>query len=545
MHAARTLFRSWTPPRFHAYTVASLLRPANLAAWMDRQQELCASLSLGPSGAGAGALVELLTQHAVEAQQRQHQHRRGVLDGRLVFLKDNLLGGAASRMLPAVREQAVNAVTVSPGQDRRRQTPSCGGSGGGTERGPGEEDDGDRHCGWVWRQLVQQQGMVPCGSANMDEFGMGGDGSRSPGWRGPTVNPFHAGYSAGGSSGGIAAAVASGCAEIGVGSDTGGSVRQPAASCGLWGFKPSYGAVSRHGLTAYASSLDCVGWVARHASLLEPVFRALATHRDPLDPTHQGGWLPEHPQPPPVVPESRVVGIPIEYSVEELSPAVRAAWEAALQELQQRGFRTVEVSLPHTALALPSYYVIACAEASSNLSRYDGSHCGSTLSGWSALAHDPGNEMDFREFEELNRSRGFGVEVLRRILTGTSVLSLDSYERFFKQAQIARHLVARDFMHCFDSGVDFLLTPVVPQPALPLPQGECSSTGSVTRLYEFDCCTVPASLAGLPAISVPVQVHGAQDGALPLGVQLIGRPRGDLDLLQLACFLDDGGDRGE
>lgn len=336
------------------------------------------------------------------------------------------------------------------------------------------------------------------GKTNMDEFGMGSSTENSA-W-GPTLNPIDTGRVPGGSSGGSAAAIAAGYVSMALGSDTGGSVRQPAAFCGVVGLKPTYGRVSRYGLVAYASSLDQVGTLGRTvddaALLLEAIGGA-----DPRDATSAEA-APFSAALGDADVEGLTIGLPDEYWPDRMDPAMRAQLDTARGALESAGASVKRVSLPSTELAIPCYYVLAPAEASSNLSRYDGVRYG---------LRRPGGEL--AEMVRHTRSEGFGAEVKRRIMVGTFALSAGYYDAYYGAAQRVRRRIAADFERAFDDGVDLLLTPTTPTPAFKL--GE--KTDDPLEMYLQDVYTVTANLAGLPAMSVPVGTVGA----LPVGAQLI------------------------
>ena len=362
-------------------------------------------------------------------------------------------------------------------------------------------------------------GAVPLGTTSMDEFGMGSSGENSA--HEVTRNPWDTDRTAGGSSSGSAAAVAAGLAPLALGSDTGGSVRQPASFCGVLGLKPTYGRVSRHGLVAFASSLDQVGPLAREARDLELALGVISGE-DPRDPTSLPlpPFEPEAPAEP-----ARLTGLRIGVARGALDPpvepAVRAACEAALARLEAMGAELVEVELPHAELAISTYYVIATAEASSNLARYDGSLFGTRREGDGTL----------QGMFAATRAAGFGAEVRRRVLLGTYALSAGHRDAWYGQALRVRTLLRRDHEAAFER-VDLLAGPTSPTPAFPL--GE--RTRDALAMYAADLCTVPASLCGLPAVSVPA---GLAPGArpLPVGLQLVGPPLSEGRLLRVAGAL--------
>jgi aspartyl-tRNA(Asn)/glutamyl-tRNA(Gln) amidotransferase subunit A len=356
-------------------------------------------------------------------------------------------------------------------------------------------------------------GAVCLGKTNCDEFAMGSSNENSH--FGPARNPWDPAAIPGGSSGGSAVAVAAGLAPAATGTDTGGSVRQPAAMCGITGIKPTYGRVSRYGMIAFASSLDQGGAMARSAQDCASLLSAMAgfDERDStsVDRPHEDfAALLDRPI------EGLRVGVPREFFGEGLSPDVRAAIDAALAVLEREGARLVEVSLPRTSLSIPAYYVIAPAEASSNLSRFDG-----VRYGFRAPQYD-----DLLDMYEKSRSQGFGAEVKRRILVGAYVLSHGYYDAYYLQAQKLRRLIAQDFAQAF-AQVDVIAGPVSPTVAWTI--GE--RFDDPVRNYLADIYTLPASLAGLPGMSVPV---GFGEGARPVGLQLIGDYFSEARLLGVA-----------
>ncbi|MCY3704964.1 MAG: Asp-tRNA(Asn)/Glu-tRNA(Gln) amidotransferase subunit GatA, partial [Gammaproteobacteria bacterium] len=351
----------------------------------------------------------------------------------------------------------------------------------------------------------------------MDEFAMGSSTENSA--FGPTRNPWHPERVPGGSSGGSAAAVAAGIVPVAVGSDTGGSVRQPASFCGVVGIKPTYGRVSRYGLVAFASSLDQVGALGRNVRDTATLLEVLSGH-DPRDATSANRPVP------PLAPACErgvrglVVGVPREYFPAGLDPVVRRLADRALGALEGAGAELREVSLPHTRYAIPAYYIIAPAEASSNLARYDGVRFGRRC-----------READTTErLYELSRSEGFGTEVKRRILLGTYALSAGYYDAYYGRAQEARAAVAGDFERTFGDGVDVLFTPTAPTPAFKL--GE--RVHDPYQMYLSDVFTVTANLAGVPAMSVPI---GLAEG-LPVGGQLMAAHWREDTLLTAAAALE-------
>jgi aspartyl-tRNA(Asn)/glutamyl-tRNA(Gln) amidotransferase subunit A len=345
---------------------------------------------------------------------------------------------------------------------------------------------------------LRDAGAIPFGKTNMDEFAMGSSTEHSA--YGPTKNPIDQNRVPGGSSGGSAAAVASGIVSIALGSETGGSVRQPAAFCGIVGVKPTYGRVSRFGLVAFASSLDQVGVFGATVDDAARALGAIAGH-DPLDSTSATVAVPEYHGCADADLKDIVIGLPKEYFPASLDPEIRRLCDAAVDRLRALGATVKEVSLPHTALAIPVYYIVAPAEASANLARFDGVRYGFRLEG-----------DGLRGMYEATRSSGFGAEVTRRILLGTYVLSAGYYDAYYRKAQQVRTLIANDFRRVFESGVHVLFTPTAPTTAFPI--------GAISDPYEMylsDIFTATANLAGVPAMSLPI----GRIGGLPVGGQFL------------------------
>jgi aspartyl-tRNA(Asn)/glutamyl-tRNA(Gln) amidotransferase subunit A len=362
-------------------------------------------------------------------------------------------------------------------------------------------------------QRLAAAGGVLLGRTNMDEFGMGSSTENSA--YGPTRNPWNSDLVPGGSSGGSAAAVAADLCPLAVGSDTGGSVRQPAALCGVVGLKPTYGRVSRHGLIAYASSLDCVGVLGHSVDDLG-LWLQVCAGGDAADPTSTSAPVPDFT---PAARESLKglrIGVPWELNGPGLDDEVAAATEAARSTLRDLGAELVECTLPHTAYAVPTYYLIAMAEAASNLARYDGVRYGARRTG--------AKRCD--EMTTASRSKGFGDEVQLRILLGTFALSIGYQDEYYGQAARARDLLRADFRHAF-AKCDLLLSPTSPVPAFPLG----SRIDDPLAMYLCDALTVPASLAGLPALSQPC---GFTAAGLPIGLQWMAPPLREDLLLQVA-----------
>ncbi len=369
---------------------------------------------------------------------------------------------------------------------------------------------------------LRDAGTVLLGKTNLDEFAMGSANVTS--YYGEVENPWRARGDnrrrvPGGSSGGSAAAVAGRCALAAIGTDTGGSIRQPAAFCGIVGLKPTYGRCSRWGIIAFASSLDQAGPMTRTVRDAAIMLRHMAGH-DPKDSTSAPREVPDFE----AVIESGVrgmrIGIPKEYRVDGMSSELEALWQQGVNWLRAAGAEIVEVSLPHTRYALPTYYIIAPAEASSNLARYDGVRYGLRVEGNSV-----------QEMYENTRGEGFGAEVRRRVLIGTYVLSAGYYDAYYLKAQKVRARIAQDFARAYEK-VDAILTPTAPTAAFPI--GE--KMDDPIAMYLNDVFTVPASLAGLPAISVPAGLSGE---GLPLGLQLIGRAFDEEGVLRAARVLEE------
>ncbi|MCH7477713.1 MAG: Asp-tRNA(Asn)/Glu-tRNA(Gln) amidotransferase subunit GatA [SAR324 cluster bacterium] len=373
-------------------------------------------------------------------------------------------------------------------------------------------------------ERMEAAGAIVVGKANCDEFAMGSSNENSA--FGPVRNPYDLERVSGGSSGGSAAAVASGMAVAALGSDTGGSVRQPASFCGVVGLMPTYGRVSRYGLVAYASSLDHIGPVGRSVKDVAVLLSAIAGH-DPLDSTSAAVPVPNYVSELDGNLKGFKIGVPREYFAEGLSSGVRTQVEAGLQALGKLGCEMVEITLPHTEYATACYYIIATAEASANLARYDGVRYGYRAPGAASLS----------EMYQKTRGQGFGAEVKRRIILGTYVLSAGYYDAYYLKAQKVRHLIAADFSNAFEK-VDAIAAPTAPTPAFRI--GE--KTANPLEMYLSDVYTLPGSLAGIPGISVPCGWSSAEgDGGssseikkLPVGIQLLGKHFDEARLLRLA-----------
>jgi aspartyl-tRNA(Asn)/glutamyl-tRNA(Gln) amidotransferase subunit A len=366
--------------------------------------------------------------------------------------------------------------------------------------------------------LLKEAGFVMVGKTNMDEFAMGSSGENSA--FGPTRNPWALDRVPGGSSSGSAAAVASGMAYYALGSDTGGSIRQPASLSGVVGMKPTYGRVSRFGLVAFASSLDQIGPFTRSVRDAAVVFEAIAGH-DQRDSTSAPMAVPPIAETLGEDIRGLRVGVPQEYFVDGMDPAVQDVVEAAIRQMEEMGAEVDrEVSLPSTDLGVAVYYIIAPSEASANLARYDGVKYG--------YAYQDGASM--WENMEKTRQYGFGEEVKRRIMLGTYALSAGYYDAYYLKAQKIRTLIRREFDEAFRDH-DVLVAPVAPTPAFKI--GE--KVEDPLQMYLNDVCTIPVNIAGLPGISVPCGFANAPDGArLPIGLQLIAKPFDEATLLRAA-----------
>jgi len=368
------------------------------------------------------------------------------------------------------------------------------------------------YTGTVGRKL-QHAGIIPFGRLNMDEFAMGSSTENS-GFK-KTRNPWNPDHAPGGSSGGSAAAVAARQCPWTLGSDTGGSIRQPAAFCGVVGLKPTYGRVSRFGLAAFASSLDQIGPMGRSvkdvATLLD-----IISGPDPLDSTSWSEELEPSSIQMHMPHEPGTLGLPAEYFSEGIDPEVRASLDAVIKTYREIGYTIKEISLPHTALAVPTYYIVATAEASSNLARYDGIR-------YTRRSDKAKSAVDLYY---QSRGEGFGDEVKRRIILGSYVLSSGYYDAYYKRAQQVRTLIRDDFLKAFEE-VDAILTPTTPTPAFKI--GE--KVDDPLSMYLADIFTISVNLAGLPGMSMPC---GLSNSGLPIGFQLIGKPFEEGSLLQTA-----------
>jgi aspartyl-tRNA(Asn)/glutamyl-tRNA(Gln) amidotransferase subunit A len=349
-------------------------------------------------------------------------------------------------------------------------------------------------------ERLAQAGALVLGKTNMDEFAMGSSNETS--YYGPVRNPWDAQTVPGGSSGGSAAAVAARLCAAATGTDTGGSIRQPAALCGITGLKPTYGRVSRWGMVAFASSLDQAGPMTRSAEDAAYMLQAMAGF-DPRDSTSADEPVPDYAKGLAADVTGLRIGLPGEYFGEGLDPDIAANIQTALRELQRLGVTVREISLPNSPLAVPTYYVVAPAECSSNLARFDGVRYG----------HRCDDPKDLEDMYKRSRAEGFGAEVKRRIMIGTYVLSAGYYDAYYLKAQKIRHLISDDFRRAFEQ-VDLIVGPTCPTTAFPL--GD--KTNDPVAMYLNDIYTIATNLAGLPGISIPV----AHADGMPVGLQIIG-----------------------
>jgi aspartyl-tRNA(Asn)/glutamyl-tRNA(Gln) amidotransferase subunit A len=375
----------------------------------------------------------------------------------------------------------------------------------------------------LWRA-----GAVLLGKLNNDEFAMGSSNETS--YFGPVVSPWRrrgseAKLVPGGSSGGSAAAVAANLCIGATGTDTGGSIRQPAAFCGIVGLKPTYGRCSRWGIVAFASSLDQAGPFARTVRDCAILLRSMAGH-DPKDTTCADLPVPDYEKAVGASVKGMRIGIPKEYRMPGMASEIETLWQQGAQWLEDAGAETIDISLPLTQYALPAYYIVALAEASSNLARYDGVRYGLRVSG-----------RDIIDMYEHTRAVGFGKEVRRRIMIGTYVLSAGYYDAYYLRAQKVRTLIKRDFEACFAAGIDAVLTPTTPSAAFAV--GEKGRVDPV-EMYLNDVFTVTVNMAGLPGISVP---SGLDARGLPQGLQLIGRPFEEEKLFALGAVIEQAAGR--
>lgn len=363
-------------------------------------------------------------------------------------------------------------------------------------------------------------GVSVLGKLNMDEFAMGGSNETS--YYGPVVNPWSKDKDlvAGGSSGGSAAAVAAGICAGATGTDTGGSIRQPSAFCGVTGIKPTYGRCSRYGIIAFASSLDQAGPIAKDVRDCALLLKVMSGY-DAKDSTSAKAEVPDFEKFLGQDIKGLKIGIPAEYRPEGLNEEIAAYWDKGIELLKARGAEIVNISLPHTKYALATYYIIAPAEASSNLARYDGLRFGLRV---------PGEHLDNMYIN--SRTEGFGKEVKRRIMIGTYVLSAGYYDAYYLKAQKVRRLIRQDFLNAFEK-CDVILTPTAPTAAFPI--GDKSMAENPINMWLNDVFTVSVNLAGLPAMSLPI---GLSKEGLPLGLQLIGKAFDEATVFKAAGALE-------
>ena len=373
-------------------------------------------------------------------------------------------------------------------------------------------------------QNLWDDGAVLLGKLNMDEFAMGSSNESS--YYGPVVNPWRENGSdkklvPGGSSGGSAAAVAARLCAGATATDTGGSIRQPAAFTGTVGIKPTYGRVSRWGIAAYASSLDQAGPIARDVRDAAILLKSMASV-DKKDTTSVDLPVPDYEKAIGQSLKGLKIGIPREYRVDGMPDEIEKLWAQGVQWLKDAGAEVVDISLPHTKYALPAYYIVAPAEASSNLARYDGVRYGLRVDG-----------SDIADMYEKTRAAGFGSEVKRRIMVGTYVLSAGYYDAYYLKAQKVRTLIKRDFEDSFNAGVDAILAPITPSSAFAIGDEELAS--DPVKMYLQDVFTITVNMAGLPGLSVPAGLDGK---GLPLGLQLIGKPFDEETLFKTAHVIE-------
>ncbi len=366
------------------------------------------------------------------------------------------------------------------------------------------------------QKLIDEDAII-IGKTNCDEFAMGSSNENSA--FGPVLNPVDNERVPGGSSGGSAATVAANLCDAALGSDTGGSIRQPASFCGVYGLKPTYGRISRYGLTAFASSFDTVGAFANNVCDLA-LMTGVMSGKDEKDSTSSDNKIPDILNNLNKSDRKFRIGIAKEYFGEGLSSEVRKENENLVKELTGRGFETIDITLPHSEYTIAAYYILTTAEASSNLARYDGARYG----------HRTKENLPLLEMYKASRSEGFGSEVKRRIMLGTYVLSHGYYDAYYIKAQKVRRLIKNDFDEAFKN-VDIILTPTTPATAFKL--GEKSS--DPLEMYLNDIFTTSANLAGIPGISIPI---GNDSNGLPIGMQLLAKQFDELSLLQLSYFIE-------
>lgn len=360
------------------------------------------------------------------------------------------------------------------------------------------------------QKLIDENAII-IGKTNCDEFAMGSSNENSA--FGSVLNPVDNSRVPGGSSGGSAAAVAASLCDVSLGTDTGGSIRQPAAFCGVYGLKPSYGRVSRYGLTAFASSFDCIGPFTKNIDDAALILEVISG-KDELDSTSHNSLVPDYSEH--LSSDKKFkIGIPKEYIGEGLSPDIKNALNDLTEKLKSKGFEIKNISLPHTEYSIAAYYILTTAEASSNLARYDGARYG----------YRSENSSTLNDMYKYSRSEGFGTEVKRRIMLGTYVLSAGYYDAYYLKAQKVRRLIKNDFDKAFEQ-VDLILTPTTPTTAFKI--GEKSN--DPLEMYLNDIYTTSANLAGIPGISFP---YGKDSEGLPIGLQFLSKQFDELSLLQV------------
>lgn len=367
-------------------------------------------------------------------------------------------------------------------------------------------------------EKLKNAGAVIVGKTNMDEFAMGSSNENSP--YGPVLNPWNKQCVSGGSSGGSAVSVAASMVPFALGTDTGGSIRQPASLCNIVGLKPTYGRVSRYGVVAFASSLDQVGSFARSVRDLALITKVISGH-DSLDSTSVNKPVPDFSKSLNQSIKGLRLGIPKEYFIGGLSSSIEKAIKEAISKLESLGAIPVEISLPHTELAVAVYYVLAPAEASSNLARYDGVRFG----------HRAKTATTLEDLYCNSRSEGFGREVKRRIIVGTYVLSSGYFDAYYLKAQKVRTLIAQDFKNAFDKHCDIIVCPTTPTTAFKIG----AKVDDPLSMYLSDVFTIPVNLAGLPGMSVPC---GFDEQKLPIGLQMIARPWDEESLFKVASVYE-------
>jgi aspartyl-tRNA(Asn)/glutamyl-tRNA(Gln) amidotransferase subunit A len=364
------------------------------------------------------------------------------------------------------------------------------------------------------QRMIDEDAII-IGKTNCDEFAMGSSNENSA--FGNVLNPLDNSRVPGGSSGGSAAAVAANLCDAALGTDTGGSIRQPAAFCGVYGLKPSYGRVSRYGLTAFASSFDCIGPFTKNVEDAALILEVISG-KDEFDSTSSNTPLPDFSKN--LSAENKFkIGLPKEYTGEGLSPEIKSTVDSLVKDLSSKGFELVDINLPHTEYSIAAYYILTTAEASSNLARYDGARYGYRSERSSTLL----------DMYKSSRSEGFGTEVKRRIMLGTYVLSAGYYDAYYLKAQKVRRLIKNDFDKAFEK-VDLILTPTTPTTAFKI--GEKSN--DPLEMYLNDIYTTSANLAGIPGISFP---YGKDSNGLPIGLQFLSKQFDELSLLQICSSI--------